>query len=233
MAFTDCGTLYGVSVGPGDFEQMTLGAVRCLSECEVVLLPAASRESCFAYGIAVQACPEIAKKEIRCFPFPMTRDFMQLTQSWNEIYEEVLEILKTGKDAAFLVIGDATVYSTFSYIAERARQDRIRCEWVNGVTSFCACAGKLQIPLVSEEEDLHIISGDSDWEKALQLSGTKVFMKLGKRLSRLKEILRSYAASGEIRVYAVSYCGMEQEHLYFDLDEIPDEAGYLTTIIVK
>ncbi|MBR1931917.1 MAG: precorrin-2 C(20)-methyltransferase [Lachnospiraceae bacterium] len=233
MCLKEGGILYGISVGPGDWEQMTLQAVRCIKASDVLLLPAASREQCHAYGIAAKACPEIENKEVRCYDFPMTRNREQLEQSREGIYADIVEILQSGKSAAFLVIGDISIYSTYSYMAEKAKRDGLRTVAVNGVTSFCACAGRLQIPLVSEEEDLHIFSGTANLEEALKLPGTKVFMKLGKHLNKLKERLLPMVEAGTTRVFAVSYCGMEKEQIYFQLDEIPEQAGYLTTVIVK
>ena len=63
------GILYGIGVGPGDPELVTLKAVRIVGECDTVILPAKSKEDCIAYGIMKEACGKIAEKELICMPF--------------------------------------------------------------------------------------------------------------------------------------------------------------------
>ena len=227
------GTLYGISVGPGDGGQVTLQAVQYMKQCDVILLPAATREECQAYRIAVKAWEGVAGKEYRCYDFPMTRDQAVLEKCRKQIYENIRSILSGGLSAGFLVLGDLSVYSTYSYMEECAKQDGFFTRTASGVTSFCASAGQLGIPLVSEGEQLHIIPGSANLEGALGLSGTKVFMKLGKKTEELLGLLKTLEEKGAVKVYAVVHCGMEQEQICEGVDAIPLQAGYFTTVIVK
>ena len=68
------GKLYGVSVGPGDPELMTLKAVRIIREADVIALPHSDKNRCTAYNIAVKAIPEMESKEFLMIPMPMTKD---------------------------------------------------------------------------------------------------------------------------------------------------------------
>ena len=68
------GILYGIGVGPGAPELMTLKALRCIRESDVIILPSAPKEECYAYQIVRQVCPEVEQKEIICLPFPMIKD---------------------------------------------------------------------------------------------------------------------------------------------------------------
>lgn len=65
------GILYGIGVGPGEPELMTLKALRIIRSCDVIVLPAASKEACYAYRIVYEVCPEIEEKILLCMPFPM------------------------------------------------------------------------------------------------------------------------------------------------------------------
>ena len=67
------GTHYGIGVGPGDPELVTVKALRCMEESDLIVLPAADPAGCHAYQIARKAYPGIEKKELVCLPFPMTR----------------------------------------------------------------------------------------------------------------------------------------------------------------
>ena len=155
------GILCGIGVGPGDPELLTLKAVRKIKESDIILLPAATRESCHSYGIARLAVPEIDEKEIICRNFPMTRDTAALDAAHDAIAEEVLGWMRQGKKVAFLTIGDPTVYSTFTYIASRIRVAGGQTETISGIPSFCAAAARLGISLGDREEQIRIIPGSA------------------------------------------------------------------------
>lgn len=88
------GILYGIGVGPGDPELVTLKAVRIVGECDTVILPAKSKEDCIAYGIMKEACGKIAEKELICMPFPMTKDESRLTAAHEQICLEIKKIVR-------------------------------------------------------------------------------------------------------------------------------------------
>ena len=91
------------------------------------------------------------------------------------------EVLDAGKDAAFLTLGDPTVYATSMYIHQRIAGMGYRTSIVSGVPSFCAAAAKLDVSLGEKQEQIHIIPASYDVEAAMQLPGTKILMKAGKR----------------------------------------------------
>ena len=75
------GVLYGIGVGPGDPELMTLKAINTIKACDILAIPAVSKEECYAYSIVQAVLPEIEKKQIMCTPFPMIKTlFVRLKQ---------------------------------------------------------------------------------------------------------------------------------------------------------
>ena len=134
------GCIYGVGVGPGDPELMTLKALRTIETCDAVLLPVRERENCRAYQIAVQAFPHLESKETYCLDFPMTNCPEVQETALAAAYAQTAELLRAGKRLAFLVIGDPSVYATFTYLARMAQADGFPVAVVSGVTSFSACA---------------------------------------------------------------------------------------------
>ena len=80
------GVLYGIGVGPGDPELMTLKAINTIKACDIIAIPAVSKEECYAYSIVQAVLPELEKKQIMCTPFPMIKDKEKLTISHNKIY---------------------------------------------------------------------------------------------------------------------------------------------------
>lgn len=227
------GILYGIGVGPGDPELMTLKALRCIRESDIIILPAATRETCHAYQIAEAVCPEIREKQCVCLPFPMTKDEAVLRAAHEEIYERIAGFLQKGQKVAFLTIGDPAVYSTYSYIHRRVEEHEGRAVMVSGVPSFCAAAGTLGISLADNRDEIHVIPGSYDTEKTLNLTGTRVYMKSGKRLAELKEILGAQAKKRPMEVYCVENCGMETERKVRGIENLDSSLGYLTTVIVK
>ena len=144
-----------------------------------------------AYASVKKVCPEVDDKELCCFEFPMTRDEKILEERRDRIFERVKEFDGQGKNVAMLVIGDPNIYATYSYIELRLKRAGIACESISGINSFTASAAALSIPLVMDDEELHVIPGSADLREALELKGTKVFMKLGKaKQSKLFELLK-------------------------------------------
>ena len=141
------GVLYGVGMGPGDPELVTLKALRVMRACDVLVLPEEDKAKCRAFQIARAACPELEEKEALCLPFPMTRDGARRDAVLEENWAGLKAQLEAGKDLAFLTIGDPGVYSTYSYMALRAARDGCRTVTVPGVASFTACAASLNMPL--------------------------------------------------------------------------------------
>ena len=199
------GILFGTGIGPGDPELMTLKAVRLIRENDTIAVPGEKPEESIAYQIAVQAVPELAEKELVAIPMPMT------------------------KNVVFLTLGDPTVYSTYLYVHRRVLEDGYDARIVSGVTSFCAAAASLSEGLVENSEELHVIPASYQIEDALELSGTKVLMKAGKKMPTVKQFLKEK----NCRAVMVENCGMDTEQKYFSAEEIPDQASYYSLIIVK
>ena len=223
------GTAYGVGVGPGDPELMTLKAVRLIKENEVIALPGREARETVAYKIAAGAVPEIAEKELISVYFPMSTDSKVLAEAHRKGADLIESYLDQGKNVVFLTLGDSTVYCTFSYVQHLMEEDGYKVELVNGIPSFCAAAARLGISLTEWDEMLHILPAFHKSGDDLDLPGNYVLMKSASHMAEVKDMLRK---SGR-RVCAVENCTMENEKVYRDLEEIPDDAGYFSLIIAK
>ena len=115
------------------------------------------------------------------------------------------------------------------YVHKLILEDGFEAEIISGVTSFCAAAARLNIGLVERSEALHVIPSTYRDLSALELPGTKVLMKSGKKIAEVRERLREQDA----QVLMVENCGMENEKVYRSAEEIPEDAGYYSLIIVK
>lgn len=224
---------YGIGVGPGEPSLITLQAKRVMKSVDVLILPAKDKEKCRAYAIASKAVREIEGKECMFIPFPMSMEPGELNDFHKDVANKVEKCLKDGKSVGFLSIGDVTIYSTFAYIEQIVADDGFETEYVNGIPSFSAASARLATYLTLGNDEMHIIPGSADIDKALSLDGTLVFMKSGKRLVELKERLLELEKEKSISVAAVSNCGMENEIISKGATNITEESGYLTVVIVK
>ena len=223
------GILYGVGVGPGDPELMTLKAVRLIKENNIIALPGERPSETAAYRIAVAAVPELADKQLIPVHMPMTQD-KEIQRKCHRESAKVLEILlKEGNNIIFLTLGDPAIYSTFTYIKQIVEEDGFRTQLISGVPSFCAAAARVNVPLAIRNEQIHIVPAVDNLIECLPDSGTYVLMKAGSKMKQLKEIIKK---SGRYAVM-IENCGMEEERVYSHVDDMPDAAGYYSLIIAK
>ncbi len=223
------GIAYGVGVGPGDPEQMTLKAVRLIRENEIMAVPGKDPKEAVSYKIAVQAVPELANKTLVAIDMPMVKDRESIRKQHDAGAKQIEKYLDEGKNVVYLTLGDSTIYCTFTYLQAIMEEDGYETELVNGIPSFIASASRLNIPLVEWNELLHVVPAVHKTEEPLNLPGTYVLMKSASDMAKVKKLLKD---SGK-DVLCVENCGMEDEHIYRSVDEIPDKAGYFSLIIAK
>lgn len=244
------GIFTGVGVGPGDPELMTLKAVRAVEACSVIAIPvsdstleepvyesAANQEKqnalylerCVAYQIAAGAVEGIAEKDRIYLPMPMIKEKDRLKAIHDNDAAAVAELLDQEKNVVFLTLGDPTVYSTCMYVHKRLKRSGYLTRIVPGIPSFCAAAARMDIPLVENRQELHVLPASYHIEESLDLPGTKVLMKAGRKMSEVKRLL----TEKELDAMMVENCGMENEKLYFGAQEIPEQAGYYSLLVVK
>ena len=222
------GIFYGVGVGPGDPELLTVKALRTLERCPVIAAPQTKSGEMLALDI-VRRAAALEGKTILPLIFTMARDKSQQRAAHETAADAIAAHLTAGRDVAMLNLGDVSIYATFGYIMDILRERGYEAVMIPGVPSFCAAAARLGLSLVSGETPLHIVpAGDP---ASLELPGTKVLMKAGKRLPQVREAL---TAQGLLEQAAmVEDCGLPTEKLYSSMGDVPEAAGYFATVIVK
>lgn len=229
----EAGILYGVGVGPGEPELLTLKAVRIIEECDVIGIPAKEAAACTSYQIALKAVPKMSEKRVLQLPVPMTTEQKKLEESYEKGTEKIVEQLSKGYQVALLNLGDPAIYGSYLKFHEKVKERGYQAEIVSGVPSFCAVAAALELSLGQAGEEIHILPTYYSVDDLEKYAGTKILMKSAGRLNEIKEKLTAFEKEGKIKAYGASNCGMEQEAIYGDISELDDEAGYFTTIIIK
>lgn len=223
------GILYGVSVGPGDPELLTLKAMRIIEEADVIALPEAGKGPGTALGIAERYLKD--KELVRC-AVPMTRDRTVLEAAHRKATDQLCELLDKGLSVAYLCLGDVGIYSSYHYLHEMVVSRGYRAQIVPGVTSFCAAAARMGIPLCQGSDWLLVAPAEPEsLDEALDVPATKVLMKAGRSVGALQERL---AERGELAsANFVSECGLPDERVYERIEDVPEGVGYLSLAIVR
>ena len=230
------GTLYGVGVGPGDPELLTLRALKVLREVPVVFAASSPKNG---YSLALNTVEQFIPvgTEVVRLPFPMTRDEAALEQAWRENAGLVRSVLERGLDAAFITIGDPLTYSTYGYLLATLRQGGRDCPAITvpGITAYHAAAARLNLPLVESSESLVVVSGVGEPEAIRRLSEFSdniVIMKAYRRFDDIIDTVESLPRDHSVS--AVSAIGLPEERVTLDATALKGEPmPYLTLCIVK
>jgi precorrin-2/cobalt-factor-2 C20-methyltransferase len=230
------GTLYGIGVGPGDPDLITLKSVKILNRVQVVFAASSTKNS---HSLAVNiAKPHIPKtSSIRMLSFPMTKDEKETRKAWAENAGIIINELIQGKDAAFITVGDSMTYSTYGYILNhiKASAPYITIESIPGITSYQAAAARLNTPLVEGEESLLVTSGVKGGDRLRQFSVKPENVILMKAYRNVKDIVCAVDEAGLFQdCVGISKCGLPGEEIVTDLKEFAIRPpNYWTLIIAK
>ena len=234
------GKVFGVGVGPGDPEHMTLKALRILKECDVIAIPSSDKTNCTAYNIVCKADRSLSDKEVIEINIPMTKDMVVLEAAYREGADKLEKLLDEGKSVAFLNLGDPTIYGSYMYIHHMITDDGYGAEIINGISSFTAVAAGLESSVGERDSCIHILpmnySTDKLYDelKAYAENGdTVIMMKPSGDILKLVDILSKLEAEALVKAEAVINCGMEDEIIVKDIKNMPDKPGYFVTVIIK
>ncbi len=224
------GKLYGIGVGPGDPELMTLKAVRILADVPVIAYPAPNSGESSARAIAEKFIPagriEIAVRvPMRVGPVPL--------DAYEHAAGEIAAHLEAGRDVAVLCEGDPFFYGSFMYLHDMLA-GRFPTTIVPGVSSLTACAAASGRPLVRRDDVLTIVPAtldDAAIELRLANSHAAAIMKVGRHLSRLKALIEKLGLR-ETAIY-ISHATRGNERVVPLADLADGEAPYFSMILVS
>jgi precorrin-2/cobalt-factor-2 C20-methyltransferase len=223
------GVLYGVGVGPGAPDLITLRALEVLRRVPVLALPRSSDYGASkAWEIVEPALGKIQDQRRLFLTFPMSKDPRRLRPAWEDALAAIGEHLEHGRDVAFATEGDPSLFSTFIYLAGQASRSwpGIEIEVVPGVSSIAAVPAVTGIPLADGQERIAILPGTyglDDLDELLQRFDTTIVMKIGGEMPRVVAALE-HAGLVDRAVY-VSKATMSEQRIVRDVREIRTERG--------
>ncbi|MEL6478352.1 MAG: precorrin-2 C(20)-methyltransferase [Pseudomonadota bacterium] len=223
------GRLYGIGLGPGDPELMTLKAVRLIAACPVIAYPAPDHGESFARRIADGVIPDSAEEIPMIVPMRVERFPAQ--EVYAEAAAQIAAHLTAGRDVAVLCEGDPFFYGSFMYLFARLADD-FAVEIVPGVSSLGACAAAAARPLVARNDVLTILPGplsDAQLQPRIEADESVAIMKVGRHLPRLRALLAKMGLT-EKAVYIERASLPEGRAL--PLSEAPEQAPYFSMILI-
>jgi precorrin-2/cobalt-factor-2 C20-methyltransferase len=229
------GTLYGIGVGPGDPELITLKAIKVLHRVPHIFA-ACSTKNTYSLALSIVRC-HLNGAGIEHLPFPMSKDARVLQEAWEQNARRVLEVLATGSDAAFVTLGDPLTYSTFGYLLKTLKRlnPEVDIITIPGITSYSAAAALTHIPLTEGEESFYLVSGAlgaAQLKEVVNKSDNIVILKTYRHFDEIYQVLEDMDLLD--RATCISRCGLEGETIVENLRDLKGrELPYLSMIIIK
>jgi len=243
------GKLYVVGVGPGDPELLTLKAARIIKNIPVLCVPKGREEGTSLALSIIRGAVSIEDKKIVELHFPMMKTAsnaecgmrsaesdQQLETKWKAAADAILSHLDGGSDAAFITIGDPSIYSTFFYLYDRLLEQRpgLDIEFIPGISSITGAAARAGVSLGLGNERIAILPANylDSLRETLERFDTVVLMKVNKVFDTVRDILASMnLASGAVYV---ARAGMADERIVKDISQVRSEdLNYFSLVIVR
>lgn len=230
------GKLYGIGVGPGDPELLTVKAVKAIESADVIISPTKKMGK---PSIALQIAKPYIKPETKLvvMDFPMlslSAERETLEKQWSENADQIQSMLNWGKTAVFLTLGDPMVYSTYSYVMEFLLDRGMEVETISGIPSFCSLAAHLNLPLTQGEESLGVvgmIQSEDEVAAVIDAHQNVVVMKVSANAAGLAKALRDRHL--EDHFVMISNIGMDSEKVTRDIADLEKKVPYLSTVLIK
>ena len=230
------GTLYGISVGPGDPELITLKGLRSLQQVPVVAFPAGIQGK---PGIAQQTVAQwLSPNQLQlALTFPYVQDMAALKAAWHVAAEQVWHYLRQDQDVAFACEGDVSFYSTFSYLAQTLQHlhPEAPVQLVPGVCSPMAAAAALGLPLTIRQERLVVLPAlytVGELEAVLDWADVVVLLKVSSVYEQVWKVLQRRGLLDNS--WVVERATLPQQVIYSDLRDRPTlKLPYFSLLIVQ
>lgn len=225
--------LYGIGVGPGDPELLTLKAYKILRDADMIVAPRASKEKeSLAFSVVKEILQERRIKPIVIKPiFPMIKDKKKLEMYWREAASEVLNKGEKCKTIAFITLGDPSLYSTFYKFLnaiQHLTKEKIEIEVIPGITSFSACSALAKIPIAEGGDLVAIIPKLCGVENTIENLNALIFMKPD--IQGIKNLFKE----GDNKSILGIRIGMPGQLIISgNLNEIPESKDYFSILIVR
>jgi precorrin-2/cobalt-factor-2 C20-methyltransferase len=227
---SEAGTLYGIGVGPGDPELLTLKALRLIRAAPVIAYPAPEEGRSFARAIvATYLSPGKRELAIR---IPMRAERFPAEAAFDRAAAALAGELAAGKDVAALCEGDPFFYGSFLYLFARLGA-RFAVTVVPGVSSLMACAGALGAPLAARNDVLSVIPATLDEAQLvarLAAAEAAAIIKLGRHFAKARAAIEALGLQDRARYIEHASLASQRIRPLAEID--PASVPYFSMILV-
>ena len=224
------GTLYGVGVGPGDPELITLKALRILKSAPVVAWPAPLDGDSLARAIAA---PHMRDGQIEIpIRMPIEQGRFPLDAVYDEAVVQITGHLVEGRDVAVICEGDPFFYGSFMYLFGRMA-DSVSVEVIPGVTSLTAAASVLRKPLAAKNDTLIVVPApleENELERRIAECDAAAVIKIGRHFAKLRRVLDRLGLTNA--AHYVEYATMDRQKTMSLADVPEDRAPYFSIVLI-
>ena len=228
------GIFYGIGVGPGDPELLTVKAINAIKAADVLIAPKTEKKE---GSVALSIAKPYLRSDIEIVyqVFPMVKNFADSTDAWEANKKEILSLLEQGKNVAFLTLGDPMFYSTYIYVYRLLTDEDVKIVTIPGIPAFCAIGSQAGIPIVEGNDVLSIIPATASpekIEKAIANCDNAVLMKVYKNFPEIADVLDKHDMAKN--AVMLSRCGLPDEERIDDIMTQKDKkVNYLSTILTR
>ena len=223
------GRLFGVGVGPGAPDLLTLRAARLIAAAEVIAYPCLEGAESMARGIVADLIP--AGAEEIAIPVPMTPARAPAQAAYDAGAARIADVLAAGRDVVCLCEGDPLFYGSFMYLLARLRAE-FEVEIVPGVTSVSASAARAALPLVARNERLTVLPGplpEAELRARIEGAESVALMKVGRHLPKIRAVIEGLGLLD--RAVYLERVSLPEERV-MPLSEAPASAPYFSMILI-
>lgn len=229
------GNFYGIGLGPGDPELLTMKAIHIIQRADCIFVPKSdAKEDSLALEIVQDY---VRGKRVTEQVYPMTKDKSVLDSAWLKSAEEIRAEVINGNNVAYLTLGDPMTFSTYIYLLRQLNTllPEHAIHTIPGITSYNAAACAANFPLLMGDERLAVIPVPKDiteLRSIIEAFDTVVLMKVAKKLDEVIQLLEEMQLS-ENALFA-SYIGQRDAYLTCDIISLKGSGrGYMSVLIVK
>jgi precorrin-2/cobalt-factor-2 C20-methyltransferase len=227
--------IYGISLGPGDPELITVKGLQILKDSDLIFYPGSlfkdGRKDSYVRSMLDHYGLE--QDKLQGFFLNMGQDRATAEATYQETAGQILKACREGRKISIVCEGDLSFYASFSYLLNKLQSEAINIELVPGVNSFSLAAAKHQIPLCLQQEKLSVmplVKDITEIEYALKTADTVILMKIRLGWKELYPRLLT-------RHWQYYYCerlGTAEEYITTDIAELQQrEIPYFSLLIIK
>jgi len=213
--------IYGIGVGPGDKELITLKGYNLIRSCDYVFLPS-SRGNSLAGKIVSDY---IVDKKVIEIEFPMGEDN---EERYINACIKINESLSEGEVGVFLTLGDPMTYSTYLYLLLQLKKTELVVETIPGITSFNAVSSRLSLPLTLRDENFYLADGTLDEEILKRVDTVCVLKIIRNKLDIIDKLIKH-----GFDYVCVKRCTQENEAILYEKSEILEDEDYMSLIYAR